>query len=275
MKQLVITGASRGIGAALARALAPTGCTLVLVARDERALATTRDDVIARGGRAEIVPGDVGSLEGARRLVAALGERLSPGATLVQNAGIWPASRALGPDGLEQAFVTNHLGPLVVQRALLERALLARVLVVSAGLLIKGRFDAARTPSGDDFSAITTYATTKLCFALATRDDAAAHPSVDFLVLHPGVVRTDLGARSGLVGALLSMVKRTWERPETCAARLARIVAREGWSRAGEASWWVLEEPTPWPALCDDEALRASVRETTTRALERGSRPAP
>ena len=47
-----------------------------------------------------------------------------------------------------------------------------------------------------------------LCFALAMRDVAAAHPELDVVVLHPGVVRTDLGARTGPLGWLLSLVKR-------------------------------------------------------------------
>ena len=97
------------------------------------------------------------------------------------------------------------------------------------------RFDAERTPRGLDFSSLRTYANTKLCFAVAMRDVAAQHPEVDVVVMHPGVVRTDLGARPGLLGWLLDRIKRGWESPETCAERLARVLSKERWSPPADA----------------------------------------
>jgi NAD(P)-dependent dehydrogenase (short-subunit alcohol dehydrogenase family) len=268
MADLILTGASRGIGHALSLALAERGGDrLVLVARDRARLDALVTAIERKGGRAIAVPGDLSSVAEARALGQRLAGAVTQGATLVHNAGLWPAKRVLTPDGLEAAFVVNHLAPLVMQRALLDAERLRRVMVVSAGLMVKGRFDAARTPTGDDFSGIRTYCTTKLCFALAMRDVAAAYPALDVVVLHPGVVRTDLGARSGLVGWLLSLVKRGWEAPEVCAARLARILARERWSPAGEARWLIEEEERPWPAVAENEVTRRAVRDTTARLL--------
>jgi len=164
----------------------------------------------------------------------------------------------------------NHLGPLAMQQRLLEAGRLRRILVVGAGLMIKGRFDPARTPTGEDFSGLRTYPTTKLCFAIAMRDVAAGHPELDVLVVHPGVVRTDLGARQGLLGWLLRQVKRGWEDPAVCAARLGRILARERWSPPGEATWQVLEEPQPWPAVAEDPATRRALRELNAAVLGAG-----
>jgi hypothetical protein len=111
------------------------------------------------------------------------------------------------------------------------------------------------------------YCNTKLCFALAMRGVAAAYPAIDTVVLHPGVVRTELGARSGPIGWLLSLVKRGWEAPEICAARLARILARERCSPPGEARWLMEESEQPWPAVAEDGATRRAVRDTTARLL--------
>lgn len=268
MADLILTGASRGIGHALALALAERpGDRLVLVARDRARLEALVTAVEQKGGRAIAVPGDLSSLAGARALGQRLVEVVTPGATLIHNAGLWPSRKVLTPEGLETAFVVNHLAPLAMQRPLLDAERLSRVMVVSAGLIFKGRFDAGRTPTGGDFSGIRTYCDTKLCFALAMRDIAAAFPALDVVVLHPGVVRTDLGARPGPVGWLLSLVKRGWEAPEVCAARLARILARERWSPPGEARWLVEEEEQPWPAVAESEATRSAVRETTERLL--------
>lgn len=268
MPDLILTGASRGIGHALALALAGRPADrLVLVARDRARLDALAAAVEQKGARALAVPGDLSSLAGARALGRRLADVVADGATLVHNAGVWPSRRELTPEGLEAAFVVNHLAPLAMQQPLLDAGRLRRVMVVSAGLIGKGRFDAARTPAGADFSAFRTYCTTKLCFALAMRDVAAAHPELDIVVLHPGVVRTDLGARTGLLGWLLARVKRGWEAPDACAARLARILARDRWSPAGEARWLVEEDEKPWPAVADDEGTRRALRETTARLL--------
>jgi NAD(P)-dependent dehydrogenase (short-subunit alcohol dehydrogenase family) len=58
-KVAIITGASRGIGAAAARAFAAAGASVVLAARDERSLNIIARDITAAGGRALAVPTDV------------------------------------------------------------------------------------------------------------------------------------------------------------------------------------------------------------------------
>ncbi len=68
-KVAIITGASRGIGAFTARAFAAAGATVVLAARDEAALAGVAEEIAARGGRALVVPTDVGEPAAVERLV--------------------------------------------------------------------------------------------------------------------------------------------------------------------------------------------------------------
>ncbi|QSQ16029.1 SDR family NAD(P)-dependent oxidoreductase [Myxococcus landrumensis] len=271
MTDLILTGASRGIGFALARTLAKSReYRLILVARDRARLEALAASIQQEGGQAVVVPGDLSTLSGARALGQRLAELVTPGATLVHNAGIWPTRRELTVDGLEMGFAVNHAAPLEMQQALLDAKRLRRILLVSAGLLVKGRFDAARTPTGEDFSSIRTYCDTKLGFALAMRDVATAHPELDVLVLHPGVVRTDLGARTGPMGWLLSLVKRRWEAPEVCAERLSRILAKERWSTPGQARWWVEEVEQPWPPVTEDAATQRAVREVHERVRAMG-----
>jgi NAD(P)-dependent dehydrogenase (short-subunit alcohol dehydrogenase family) len=68
-KIAVITGASRGIGAAAARVFAAAGATVVLAARDEAALGTVAADIIAAGGRALLVATDVGDAASVQNLI--------------------------------------------------------------------------------------------------------------------------------------------------------------------------------------------------------------
>jgi NAD(P)-dependent dehydrogenase (short-subunit alcohol dehydrogenase family) len=69
-KVAIITGASRGIGAAAARVFAQAGAAVVLAARDEQALAAVAEEIVAEGGRALAVPTDVGDQAAVKHLVA-------------------------------------------------------------------------------------------------------------------------------------------------------------------------------------------------------------
>lgn len=261
----IVTGASRGIGLALTHALAARahdGDRIFVLARDRERL-----QVLARSSersRAKIstLPVDLSRIGEARRAGTELAAQVH-GATLIHNAGVWPTRRSL-VDGFESGFATNCLGPLALQQPLLAAERLSRVLVVSAGILVKGRFDPERTPSGEDFSAFRTYADSKLAGASAMRDAARRYPAVDFAIIHPGVVHTDLGATRGPLGWLMKLAKRSWEAPEVCAARLVRILERPRWQHSpGEAPWFIEESEQPWPAEVDRarENVAASVRQ--------------
>src|SRR5438132_9320564 len=83
----LITGGSRGLGRAMGQALAEAGADLVLVGRDAEALEIARRELAALGRRVDILPGDVGTPEGAS---AACDEVLKLGRSidvLVNNVG--------------------------------------------------------------------------------------------------------------------------------------------------------------------------------------------
>lgn len=84
----LITGASRGIGAAIAKRYAAEGAHLVLTARTEGALEEIDDAVRAAGGSATLVPLDLRQLDQIDQLGAALAERFGRLDVLVGNAGL-------------------------------------------------------------------------------------------------------------------------------------------------------------------------------------------
>jgi NAD(P)-dependent dehydrogenase (short-subunit alcohol dehydrogenase family) len=83
----VVTGASRGIGRAVALRFAEEGAELVLVARTQGALEEVDDHVRSRGGRAALVPGDLTDFTLIDRLGGAVYERWARLDVLVGNAG--------------------------------------------------------------------------------------------------------------------------------------------------------------------------------------------
>jgi NAD(P)-dependent dehydrogenase (short-subunit alcohol dehydrogenase family) len=83
----VITGASRGLGEAMAKALAEAGAGVALVARDVQRLEAVRDAIAERGGTAAVFTGDVTREEDVAALAHAVGERFGHPQILINNAG--------------------------------------------------------------------------------------------------------------------------------------------------------------------------------------------
>jgi uncharacterized protein len=112
----VVTGASSGIGAAIARALAKRGWRTVLLARREERLRAIADDV---GGEYEVC--DVGQRDDVERVAARVIERHPQIQLLVNNAGT-PGRRGfseLDLDRLEEVLRVNYLGAVWCLRAFL------------------------------------------------------------------------------------------------------------------------------------------------------------
>jgi NAD(P)-dependent dehydrogenase (short-subunit alcohol dehydrogenase family) len=87
-KTAVITGGSRGLGEAMAKALAEDGAQVALVARDVQRLESVRDAIAGKGGTAEIFVGDVTREQEVAAVAAAVQKRFGHPQILINNAGI-------------------------------------------------------------------------------------------------------------------------------------------------------------------------------------------
>jgi len=133
-KAVLITGASTGIGRALALELARTGAQLALNARDADRLGETVAECVALGGAALAVPGDVAVAEDCRRMVARTVERFQRLDVLVNNAGLtmWARFDALADLApLERLLAVNYLGAVRVTAAALPYLKNSRGLIVA------------------------------------------------------------------------------------------------------------------------------------------------
>ncbi|MER5424306.1 SDR family NAD(P)-dependent oxidoreductase [Streptosporangium roseum] len=265
----VVTGGNRGIGYAVVARLLQDGCEVVLVARDRERGEAARASLAGSGGaRVRLVVGDLSSVREARATAGALGEACPRIDVLVHNAGLWPSRRVLGEDGLEQAFVTNHLAPFLLNHELepLLAASGARVVQVGAGLYVKGRADPERTPTGLDFHPMRTYADTKLCNLLLVPRFAERwkDAGVTINAVHPGVIRTGLGDRGGPPGYLIKAAKLLWKSPDVGARPVVRLaLAEETAGRTGR--YFHVDVEQPLAPVAADTALAERL---WTQALE-------
>ena len=114
----VVTGASRGIGAATAKAIAAAGAHVVLAARDGEGLDRVAGRIRDAGGEATAVPTDVSSVQQVQRLFAAV-EEAGTVAALVCAAGVLnPASFVeTTTDAWDQTLAINLTGSFLCCRA--------------------------------------------------------------------------------------------------------------------------------------------------------------
>ena len=181
----IVTGASKGLGLALARALADRGWRLVVDARGEQALARARGE-LARLTTVMAVAGDVADEEHRTRLVstaAGLG-RLD---LLVNNASVLgpspqPALADYALDDLRTVYEVNVVAALgLVQLAL-------PLLAGDGGAVLNVTSDAAV----EGYPGWGGYGSSKAALEQLSRVLAAEHPELRVLWVDPGDMRTDL-----------------------------------------------------------------------------------
>ncbi|HEU5347813.1 MAG TPA: SDR family NAD(P)-dependent oxidoreductase [Ktedonobacterales bacterium] len=135
-KQVIVTGASSGIGLETARALAQTGADVTLAVRDTEAGAQAAADIAATTGNQHI---HVAQLDLADRasIAAFVAAWQGPLHVLVNNAGIMACPEQRTAEGWELQFATNHLGHVALTLGLHDALAAdgaARVVVVSSSV---------------------------------------------------------------------------------------------------------------------------------------------
>jgi short-subunit dehydrogenase len=126
-KVVYITGASSGLGRAMAVEFARRGAALGVLARREDRLRQLCEEVRAGGGRIEYAVADAADRHGTHAALRSLAERLGPCDVLVANAGVGSSNTAaeLNVPAAESLIRTNLLGPMYAIEAVLP-SMLAR-----------------------------------------------------------------------------------------------------------------------------------------------------
>jgi 3-oxoacyl-[acyl-carrier protein] reductase len=115
----LVTGASQGLGRAIAEALAASGATVALVARSADKLAEVAAAITTAGGKAEVFPCDVMKAEAIQQVVDTVVEKLGRLDILVNNAGVTRDTLLprMSDDEWDTVLTTNLRGPFLFMRA--------------------------------------------------------------------------------------------------------------------------------------------------------------
>ena len=191
-RRALVTGSSRGMGAAMALALAAAGADVVVnYVRDADGAAATVAAIEALGRRGVAVQGSVAALDDCRRLAAESVEALGGIDILVHNAGIASKGHSVArtdPDELEAVMAVHAIGPHHLTQALLPALREAErgdvVFISSVG---------ARVPMshGGPYN-MGKAAMEALAFTLAKEE---VKRNIHVNIVAPGLVDTDMGQR--------------------------------------------------------------------------------
>ncbi len=218
-KGAIVTGGSRGLGAALGAALAARGARVVLVARERSALEETVAKIRAAGGEAHAVVEDVGDKEATHRIAGVAAALVGSIDLLVHNAstlGPTPLRLLLDTDceDLERALAVNLVGPFRLTKA------------IAGSMALRGRGVVVHVSSDAAVSAYPrwgAYGVSKAALDHLNRTWGAEleGTGVRFVSVDPGEMNTRMHA-----DAIPEADVRTLADPADVAAHIVRIIAR-------------------------------------------------
>jgi len=230
----LITGGSRGLGAALGRELARRGARVVLVARGGDELDAVVNEIRAAGGEAHALVADVGDKSSVYPIAGAAAALVGPLDLLVHNAS------SLGPTPLpllldtpcedfEAVLAVNLLGPFR-----LTKAVAGSMALRGRGLVIHVTSDAAAVP----YARWGSYGVSKAALEHLGRiwAEELKDAGVRFITIDPGEMDTAMHA-----AAMPEADRSALARPRDVAARIAGIIDSDDAIASGsriEASAW-------------------------------------
>jgi NAD(P)-dependent dehydrogenase (short-subunit alcohol dehydrogenase family) len=223
----LVTGASRGIGRAVALELAKAGAHVIALARTQGALEELDDEIRALGGEATLVPCDLVDHDALDRLGAAIHERWGKLDILVGNAGLLGVLSPLGhidPKEWDKVFAVNVTANWRLIRSLdplLKNSDAGRVVFLSSGA---GHRADLRAYWG-------LYGTTKAALDALARFYAAETQNISSVrvnLFNPGPLRTTMRAK-----AMPGEDPMTLRTPEEAAPKILAMCAPE-WAETGK-----------------------------------------
>jgi len=231
---VLITGASRGLGAALARELGKQGARLVLVGRDRNALDEVVREVRKAGGEANGIVEDVGDKDAIHRIAGEAAALVGPVDVLIHNAstlGKTPLPLLLDTEceDLQRVLEVNLVGPFR-----LTKALAGSMALRGRGLLVNLSSDAAIGA----YPRWGAYSASKAALDHMGRIWAAelAGTGVRVLNVDPGEMDTKMHA-----DAMPDADRSTLAKPDVVAARIGSMIRNDQRWESGarlEASRW-------------------------------------
>tara|TARA_B100000614_G_C14540717_1_gene490160 strand:- start:194 stop:1045 length:852 start_codon:yes stop_codon:yes gene_type:complete len=218
-KNVLITGATSGIGEATAIDLAKKGANIFFIARNNLKAQNLSDKIeFISGKRSKFFIADLASLKNIKDSALEFISLDIPLHVLLNNAGLINNNRKETVDGLEEVFSINHLAYFYLTYLLLDKlkeGTPSRIINVSSGAhaFVKG-FNFDDVNSLKEYKPFKVYGYSKLANILFTKklSQVLENENITVNCLHPGVVGTGFGQNNGVFSKILFNLSKPFMR---------------------------------------------------------------
>lgn len=218
-KNILVTGATSGIGKAAALKLSLLGANIFFVARNQQKAQLLVDEIFEISDK-EAVPiiADLSSQADIRSVAQVFNSFNIPLHVLLNNAGLINKERRETVDGLEEVFAINHIAYFLLTMLLIDRlkeANNSRIVNVSSGAhaFVKG-FNFEDYQAKNTYKPFQVYGYSKLANILFTKklSEILKEDNITVNCLHPGVVGTSFGQNNGNLQKILFYIAKPFMR---------------------------------------------------------------
>ncbi len=203
-KQIIVTGATSGIGLAAVKVLVKSGAFVIGVGRSEERNQQAKDSVLALHpqGKLQYLLADLSSQGQVRALAKEIIHLLKKDGTLfidalVNNAGVYLEKKHMTEDGVEKTFTVNHLAPFLLTHELLPLLENAdgRVLTVSSYSHYTTPLCLNRIADPWPYIGLLAYKRSKLCNVLFSYELNRRYENITGFSVDPGLVNTAIASK--------------------------------------------------------------------------------
>lgn len=274
-KVCLVTGSNSGTGYAAALELAKAGATVVMLCRNQEKGKTAQKEIIKSSGNktVDLLIADLSNLDQVDNAVKDFNTQYNRLDVLLNNAGGILEERRVTPQGLEESFAANYLGPFLLTQLLLDiliKSAPSRIIDVSSIANMYGKINFDDLQTTQKYTYRKAYSQAKLAQLMASYElaDHLKDTGVTVNAMHPGAVASGFQQKfSGAQRVVSNIVfKIVGSPPEKAAGTMVYLATSPDVEKVTGKFYWNYKET--WSSKDSrNAALRKRMWKETERIL--------